>query len=119
MVVMPTYASLVSGVPDPDSDAELILRARKRIGALWGARRTHVIVPEYVYATSGECAFLRIPAFEYSVWLESGPLKGSDKPGSQLAVIWFGNSGGCVSELDCVERSLQSLPWEQLAGGCD
>jgi hypothetical protein len=34
MSVMPTYAGLVSGVPDPDSDAELILRARGRASAL-------------------------------------------------------------------------------------
>jgi hypothetical protein len=33
---MPTDVSLVSGVPDADSDAELILRARERVRAFWG-----------------------------------------------------------------------------------
>jgi hypothetical protein len=119
MVVMPTYASLVSGVPDPDSDAELILQARKRAKGLWGDRPAHVIVPEYEYAIEGQRTYLRMPPWEYCAWLESGPIKGSVKKSSQLVVIWFGQRNGYVALLDFVEQSLRSLPWEKLAGGCD
>jgi len=119
MLVMPTYASLVSGVPDPDSDAELILQARKRARAIWGDRPTHVIAPEYEYAIDAGRTYLRMPPVEYHVWLESGPIQSSGKGCSQLAVIWFGRCHGYVSLLHHVERSLRSLPWEKLAGGCD
>jgi len=119
LVVMPTYASLVSGVPDPDSDAELILRARKRVRTLWGERPTHVILPEYECAMEGGRTFLRMPPLQYCVWLESGPLKSSAKKCSQLVVIWFGRCNSYVGLLELIERSLRSLPWEQLAVGCD
>ena len=119
MVVMPTYASLVSGVPDPDSDAELILQARRRAKGLWGDRPTHVIVPEYEYAIDGGRTYLRMPPVEYCAWLESGPINSSGQMCSQLVVIWFGQRNGYVALLDSVERSVRLLPWEKLAGGCD
>lgn len=119
MLVMPTYASLVSGLPDPDSDAELILQARKRAGALWGARPMHVIVPEYECDIDSGRTHLRMPPWQYYVWLESGPINGSAKAASQLVVIWFGQRNAYVSLLEFVEQSLRELPWEKLAGGCD
>jgi hypothetical protein len=119
MAVMPTYASLVSGIPDPESDAELIIQARKRSGALWGDRPTHVIQPEYDCAIGGGRTYLRMPPWEYWAWLESGPIKGSAKTCSQLVVIWFGQCNAYVSLLEFVERSLRALSWEQLAMGCD
>jgi len=119
MMVMPTYASLVSGLPDPDSDAELIVQARKRARSLWGARPTHVIPPKNVYAIEGGRTFLRMPPWEYSAWLESGPINRSVKKSSQLVVIWFGHRNGYISLLEEIERSLGLLPWEALAGGCD
>ncbi len=89
MIVMPTYASLLAGIPDPDSDAELIRRARTRAAALWGPRPTHVITPIYEYAVDAGRAHLRMPPVEFQAWLES------------------------------VEDRLRSVPWETLAGGCD
>jgi len=119
LLVMPTYASLVSGLPDPDSDAELILQARRRAAALWGDRPTHVIVPDYQYTIEGGRAFLRMPPVEYHAWLESGPIDKTNKASSQLAVIWFGQSPSFVSLLEFLRRSLRALPWEKLAGVCD
>ena len=119
MMVMPTYASLLSGIPDPDSDAELILRARKRAGMLWGIRPTHVIAPIYEYASAAGRAHLRMPPVEYHVWLESDAIPGSDKTRSQLVVIWFGNIGYDGDLLESIEDRLRTLPWETLAGGCD
>jgi hypothetical protein len=118
MVVMPTYVSLVSGLPDPDSDAELILQARKRARVLWGDRPTHVIMPDYEYANDAGRTHLRMPPLQYYAWLESGPIKGSEKTCSQLVVIWF-QRNGYVGLLESAERSLRALPWEKLAGGCD
>lgn len=119
MMAMPTYASLVSGLPDPDSDAELILQARRRASALWGARPTHVVVPEYEFAYDAGRTHLRMPPWQYYVWLESGPIKGSVKESSQLVVIWFGQRNAYQSLLEFVRQSLRSLPWDNLAGGCD
>jgi hypothetical protein len=119
MLMMPTYASLVSGVPDPESDARLILEARKRARTLWGDRPTHVIAPVYEYAVEGRRTFQRLPPVEYHAWLQSRPIEGSGKESSQLVVIWFGRCGGYVALLKYVEQTLQSLPWEKLAGGCD
>jgi hypothetical protein len=119
MMVMPTYASLVSGLPDPDSDAALILQARKRVRTLWGERPTHVIVPENECAIEAGRTFLRMPPWEYYAWLESGPIKGSVKKASQLVVIWYGQRNWYVPLLDFIEQSLRSLSWEKLAGACD
>jgi hypothetical protein len=116
---MPTYASLVSGFPEPNSDAELILHARRRAAALWGARPTHMIFPEYEFAIDGRRTYLRMPPVEYHVWLESGPIATTDKRRSQLAVIWFGQSPSFISLLEFVNRSLRALPWEKLAGVCE
>jgi hypothetical protein len=118
LLVMPTYASLMSGLPDPDSDAELILQARRRAATLWGDRPTHVIIPDYQYAIEGGRTFLRMPPVEYHAWLESGPIDKTDKAGSQLAVIWFGHRPSFLSLLEFVRRSLRVLPWEKLAGVC-
>ncbi len=119
MMVMPTYVSLVSGLPDPDSDAKLILQVRKRVSKLWGERPTHVIVPKNEYAMDAGRTYLRMPPVEYSVWLESGQIKGSEKTRSQLIVIWFGQRDWYVALLDFIEQSLRSLSWEKLAGACD
>jgi hypothetical protein len=119
MLIMPTYASLVSGEPDPESDARLILEARKRARTLWGDRPTHVIAPKYEYASEGRRTFMRLPPVEYHAWLQSRSIKDSNKENSQLIVIWFGYCGGYVALLNYVEQTLQSLPWEKLAGECD
>jgi hypothetical protein len=119
MLVMPTYASLVCGLPDPDSDAELILQARNRAVALCGTRPMHVIVPEYDCDVDVGRTHLRMPPWEYHVWLESGPIRGSAKAGSQLVVIWFGQRNWYVDLLESFERRLRSLPWDKLAVGCD
>lgn len=119
LVMMPTYASLLGGLPDPDSDAGLILQARDRARALWGDRPTHVIVPTYEYAIDAGRAHLRLPPVTYYAWLESDAIQGSTKLCSQLVVIWFGRLGGYSDLMEYVRNSLRSLPWDEVAGGCD
>lgn len=119
LVIMPTYLTLLAGLPDPDFDAELILQARKRAHDLWGIRPTHVIAPTYAYDTDAGRSHLRLPPVTFYAWLESAALPGSAKPRSQLIVIWFGRHDVYVDLLQTVKDSLQSLSWEELAGGTD
>lgn len=116
--MLPTYGSLIAGLPDPESDAELILRSRNRLKTLWGDRPTHVIPPQYQYAIDGGRTWLQMPAMEFHVWLGSNQIESSEKPSSQLAVIWFGHYDPHLNLYRFIERELQSLDWEQLAGGC-
>jgi hypothetical protein len=119
MLVMPTYASLISGVAGPESDAELILQARRRVRALWGERPTHVIPPEYQCEVDGKRTLLRMPPVEYCMWIESGPITDSTKQKSQLVVIMFSRRKEYADLPEFIKRSLISLPWDELAGVCE
>jgi len=120
LYLMPTYASLLEGVPDAKYDDMLIARFRKGVSAFWGDRPVHVIPSQsYHLLTEVGRTSRWMPPVTYYAWLQSGAMSDSDNFASELVVIWFGERERDITLFETTKRALRELSWKELAKGCE
>jgi hypothetical protein len=106
------YEGLMAGLPknQPGYVSEQTTKAEK----MWGSRPTYTIAPATIFREYGAKKYESWPSYCYKAWLRSAELD-SQNAGSELVVIWYGESPSGLSLLAMVEQACRQVTWEQHA----
>lgn len=104
-----TYGGLLVGAPNEERNREKILKAK--YPSEWGTRNFLVIQP------SENEIKTQLKPICYCAWLESDSINSTDdtSDGSNLIVIWYGDSPDQKTINDILVSDLKNLDWDKHA----
>ena len=111
-----TYSGILAGHPNQSTNYQLMHRAFNRMEPLWGSRKTYMIPPEI---DQTDAARPRLPPIEITVWLTCNDPIQPTSDGSELVVIFYGQSWGDDTLSEVLQREIKSLPWTEHAEDFD
>lgn len=106
------YAGLMAGLPK--NEPGYVLEQKTKAEKMWGSRPTFTIPPATIIREYSGKKYESWPSYCYKAWLKSKELD-SQNAGSELVVIWFGESPTELSLLAMVEDACGELLWEEHA----
>jgi hypothetical protein len=106
------YEGLMAGLPK--NEPGYVLEQKTKAEKMWGSRPVYTIPPATVIRVYSAKKYESWPSYCYKAWFKSAELD-SQNAGSELVVIWFGESPSDLGFLAMVEQACREVNWEQHA----
>jgi len=99
-----TYGGLLEGSPDESLNNSIF--DRTSYPAKWGSRKVLKIRPKRIEFQN------KLPDCHYSAWLGSINSINPDYDGSELVVIWFGESPNGKTFEEVIQSGIEEIDWD-------
>ena len=111
-----TYAGLLEGRPNAETNARIIERLLAERDGSWGQRKTYLIPP---VVDDRDPAHPVLPSTCLRAWVWCNDPIDPAFMGSNLVVVWFADECHAEPIADVVFRAVRGLPWGKLAENFD